>query len=137
MPMAWLLPVAYLTSSPFAPPPLGVCSNFITTIFYDTDRDDVTKPLRFALSLQALLMGDPINGDLKMQQAVQRVTFGSYNALPPGGPSYANESHYYPDLGFNASYTKVIDGLSSPSLPLTNARLKASFSFSFHFFAKP
>jgi hypothetical protein len=36
-------------------------------LFYDTDRGDMTKPLRFALEMQKFLLDDPVNGDFKMQ----------------------------------------------------------------------
>jgi len=100
--------------------------NFLTAMFYDTDRDDFTKPLRFALSLQALLIDDPINGDLNMQTAVSGVASGSWNLLPPGG--LHNVTFFYPDAGQNMTVEKVGVAKSvSPMFYLQLPQLTPSF----------
>jgi hypothetical protein len=64
--------------------------NFVVGLFYDTDRGDLTKPLRFAVAMQQLLIDDPVNGDLAIQQAAYPVMALSYDMCPIGGPAYAN-----------------------------------------------
>ena len=64
--------------------------NFLINLFYDMDREDMTKPIKFALNLQRYLIDDPINGDLKMQQAVAASAGAMWNLCPLGGPAFAN-----------------------------------------------
>ena len=59
--------------------------NFLVNLFYDTDRDDMTKPLRFALQLQKFLLTDPVNGDANMQKFVFPMAAAAFWGSPPGG----------------------------------------------------
>ena len=54
-------------------------------LFYDTDRDDMTKALRFALGLQKFLIDDPLNGDFKMQEFIFPFASSAFWDSPPGG----------------------------------------------------
>ena len=64
--------------------------NFLINLFYDMDREDMTKPIMFALNLQRHLIADPINGDLKMQQAVTQAAGAIWNLCPMAGPAFSN-----------------------------------------------
>ena len=59
-------------------------------LFYDTDRGDMTKPLRFALQMQKLLIDDPVNGDLHMQEMVFPMISTAWWVSPPGGFAFAS-----------------------------------------------
>jgi hypothetical protein len=69
--------------------------NFVVGLFYDTDRGDMTKPLRFAVAMQQRLIDDPVNGDLAIQQAAYPVLALSYDMCPIGGPASANVNGSY------------------------------------------
>ena len=69
--------------------------NFVVGLFYDTDRGDMTKPLRFAVAMQQLLIDDPVNGDLAMQRAAYPVLALSYDMCPIGGPVNSNLNGSY------------------------------------------
>ena len=67
--------------------------NSLFNLFYDMDRNDMTKPIQFALNLQKYLLDDPVNGDLKMQQVVQPVAGGMWDICPMDGAAFANVSY--------------------------------------------
>ena len=55
----------------------------------------MTKPLRFAVAMQQLLIDDPVNGDLAIQKAAYSVLALSWDMCPMGGFASANINGTY------------------------------------------
>ena len=76
-------------------------------LFYDMDRVDLTKSLKFALQLQKLLIDDPQDGDLKMQQYFTEFLASCWQISPPAGPVLANETFNTTAWGYTPVASEV------------------------------
>ena len=74
--------------------------NYLVSFFYDMDRTDSTKPLRFALQLQRFLVDDPVDGDVKMQRFLFPFLASVWMISAPGGVPFKD----FPSV-FNSTLT--------------------------------